>query len=87
MNKEERRYGKFTIPAVMLRLSHESVQRIYKEVIPTRVEFMYDADAFMVIGISELFDTLKEGEQIPEYEIRVDTFKNKKAELKITKVE
>ncbi len=87
MKEQERHYGRFAISRVFLEVSPEAVQRIYKEVIPTKVEFIFCTDTFEVTGTSKLFDQLKEGEQIPEYKFRVNTFRDKEAELAVSKVE
>jgi len=53
--------------------------------LPVRVEFLYAQISFEYIGISDLFDTVEEGEMIPTYVIKID--KNKKGDIANAQVE
>ena len=39
--------------------------------IPTRVEYIFHQSAFEYVGISPLFDEVKDGDPVPAYDIEV----------------
>ena len=63
-----RRVGVITIPKRAYYEEPESVQLIFSNLIPLRVQERYDLNAFEVTAISEGFDIIEEGSLAPPYE-------------------
>ena len=66
----KKRIGKFYIDRHIYD-DMECVYGLFKHLmfIPYRVEFHYDKNQFMLIGLSDLFSIVKEGELYPEYKV------------------
>lgn len=47
------------------------------EFVPTRAEYLWANDAFEYIGMSPMFEEVKEGQIIPEYVVGLNQFDNK----------
>lgn len=43
--------------------------------VPLRVEYYYANATFEYVGISKMFDEVKEGEQVPEYLVKISNNK------------
>ena len=65
------RLGKFVILTHALENDIDLVKRIFCMVVPIRCEQRYDLDGFRYTGISDQFDIVKPGFEIPEYIIEI----------------
>jgi hypothetical protein len=71
MHKEN--LGKIILSNAIIE-NEDLVEVFYKmKLIPYRVEHLWHESAFEYGGYSPLFDELKEGEVIPEYQIEINT--------------
>lgn len=71
-----RRLGKFQIPDLMLREFPETVQLALSGMIVIRAEQRWDFHGIEYIAMSEHFDEISEGYQVPDYIAVIETIKN-----------
>ena len=62
------RRGMFRISRQLFESEFPTIQRIFARVVPVRCELNY-GDWFEYWGVSELFEPIKEGMMIPEYDL------------------
>lgn len=69
------RIGKFRIQRFVLVEQLDIVREFMQEVgfVPTRVELLFHSDSFEMIGFSEQFDDIKDGEKAPMYDAQIIT--------------
>lgn len=67
-----RRYGRFSIFRPLIELNPILVKAIMGQCIIVRAEDMYMGNVIEYMAISDHFDELQVGAEIPEYQIRID---------------
>lgn len=79
--------GVIRISSLSLRLDPNGIAEMFKQLsfVPIRIEWLLTYDVSKYTGISYMFDELKEGDKIPEYEVTLEKTKNGK--IKVVKVE
>lgn len=71
---EERRVGIFRISTDVLHMqSHEVLLRVFANFIIVRAETLFAERCIEYVAYSPLFGVVDEGEEFPEYEIRMFT--------------
>lgn len=68
------RIGKFYIPEHLVKEQPGQVVQSFFEMkfVPTRVEYLCARNSFLMEGISSRFREIKEGEEIPFYEVIIN---------------
>ena len=71
MNFKDRRIGIFRIDSIDVENQPEKIADIFAQlrILPLRVEYRRDYDAFEYTAISERFEELEKGMPAPEYEL------------------
>lgn len=75
------RIGKFYLSSDLIKNKYNEVAGILTALrfVPFRVEHLYYSSRFLMEGISEKFDEVKEGESIPFYDLAINTVDGKLA--------
>ena len=71
-----RNYGKFYVTESCLKVNNFPQAICKMQLVPSRVEYRYDMQAFEYIATSPLFREVKEGESVPEYNIQIASDNN-----------
>lgn len=66
-------WGKFYVSAYALVSRPDDAQRIFANVIPTRIEHDFARSRLECVGYSKLFDAHKKGCEVTEYEFWFDS--------------
>lgn len=74
---ESRRFGRVSFSNDIMREAPVLLKRLYAKLIPTSVVFDYATDYFDVVGLCDEFDSLEDGELIPNYKIQIKIKKSK----------
>jgi len=64
---KNRRIGKVTVSTGLIDNSPEVVKLMFSKFIPIRAEMIWHMGWVEYIGISDLFEEIKEGDAVPEY--------------------
>lgn len=67
-----RRLGKFYMPTKLIMEGDASEIFSYMGFVPFRTEHLAYEDRFQYIGTSHIFEPLKEGQMVPEYELKIE---------------
>lgn len=70
--KIRKRIGHFLLSKCLIENDYKAVQKVMAECVVIRCEMLYHKDSFDYIALSELFDEVDEGCEVPFYEIVVD---------------
>ncbi len=83
-----RNLGKITILSENIRQSPDMIAEIFIQMrfIPVRAELMFHNKNIEYIGLSDRFNEIKEGEQIPSYSIEVVTLGDGEIEIKCQQI-
>jgi len=66
-----RRFGRVDIAKQFYECDHDIVSKVFSMMIPTNVSYDYEMEIFRIVGMSESFDAVPLGEQIPYYLVLV----------------
>lgn len=79
---QERRLGKIAYSNELLLTSPPAVfKNLFSKVIPVKLDFDYADQTFQLVGFSELFDPVEQGEAIPLYQTLIKAVQKKRAVL------
>lgn len=65
------RVGQFFLPAVAVDDNAENVQKIMCKCIVIKCEHIYHSDGFLYVALSDEFDPLESGADVPKYDVVV----------------
>ena len=76
-----KRYGNFKISMTLIESHPDVVRKVMGKCIITRAEFVWASNCIEYTAISDLFEPIKDGMEIPNYNITINEDKEIKADL------
>ena len=73
---KNRRIGKVKISTGLIEKSPEFVHLVFSKFIPVRAEMIWHMGHVEYIGVSDLFEEVKEGDFVPEYIFEITMIEN-----------